>query len=286
MGILVSVVLPLALAFIMFSLGVGLTIADFTRFLKRPTAFVVGALNQVILLPIVTFIVILIFGIKGELAVGLMILSACPGGVTSNMVAKIANADVALSVSLTAVISLLSAITVPVILVFALGRFMAGSGVDVDITKTAITMFAITVVPVAIGVGLRAMFPGGMARAERAIGLVALVLFVVIVLAALAANWGLFVENLAALGPVLLVLLILLTAIGFVVPRLLGRPVMEAKTVSIETGVQNATLGIAVAGIIAGSVDGFSAFALPSAVYGILMYLILVPVIFIYRRMD
>ena len=111
MGILVSVVLPLALAFIMFSLGVGLTVADFIRVLKRPTAFVVGALNQVILLPIVTFIVILIFGIQGELAVGLMILSACPGGVTSNMVAKIANADVALSVSLTAVISLLSAIT-------------------------------------------------------------------------------------------------------------------------------------------------------------------------------
>jgi len=108
----------------------------------------------------------------------------------------------------------------------------------------------------------------------------------VIVLAALAANWALFVENIVVIGPALLVLLAALTTIGFVVPRLLGRSVTEAKTISVETGVQNSTLGIAVAAIIVGGEGGFTAYALPSAVYGILMYLIILPVVLKYRRIG
>ena len=286
MDVLISVVLPLGLAFIMFTLGVGLTPADFARVGQRPLAFFIGALNQSILLPLVTFICVLAFGIRAEMAVGFMILAACPGGVTSNVISKLAKGDVALSVSLTAVISLASVVTVPLILGLSKGYFMGDAAPAIDITKTAVTMFALTVVPVTLGLGARAMAPAAMTRAEPKLSAVATILFAVIVLAALAANWALFVENIVVIGPALLVLLAALTTIGFVVPRLLGRSVTEAKTISVETGVQNSTLGIAVAAIIVGGEGGFTAYALPSAVYGILMYLIILPVVLKYRRIG
>ena len=286
MDVLISVVLPLGLAFIMFTLGVGLTPADFARVGQRPLAFFIGALNQSILLPLVTFICVLAFGIRAEMAVGFMILAACPGGVTSNVISKLAKGDVALSVSLTAVISLASVVTVPLILGLSMGYFMGDAAPEIDITKTAVTMFALTVVPVTLGLGARAMAPAAMTRAEPKLSAVATILFAVIVLAALAANWALFVENIVVIGPALLVLLAALTTIGFVVPRLLGRLVTEAKTISVETGVQNSTLGIAVAAIIVGGEGGFTAYALPSAVYGILMYLIILPVVLKYRRIG
>ncbi|WP_289085860.1 bile acid:sodium symporter family protein [uncultured Sulfitobacter sp.] len=286
MDVLISVVLPLGLAFIMFTLGVGLTPADFARVGQRPLAFFIGALNQSILLPLVTFICVLGFGIRAEMAVGFMILAACPGGVTSNVISKLAKGDVALSVSLTAVISLASVVTVPLILGLSMGYFMGDAAPAIDITKTAVTMFVLTVVPVTLGLGARAMAPAAMTRAEPKLSAVATILFAVIVLAALAANWALFVENIVVIGPALLVLLAALTTIGFVVPRLLGRSVTEAKTISVETGVQNSTLGIAVAAIIVGGEGGFTAYALPSAVYGILMYLIILPVVLKYRRIG
>ena len=286
MDVLISVVLPLGLAFIMFTLGVGLTPADFARVGQRPLAFFIGALNQSILLPLVTFICVLAFGIRAEMAVGFMILAACPGGVTSNVISKLAKGDVALSVSLTAVISLASVVTVPLILGLSMGYFMGDAAPAIDITKTAVTMFALTVVPVTLGLGARAVAPAAMTRAEPKLSAVATILFAVIVLAALAANWALFVENIVVIGPALLVLLVALTTIGFVVPRLLGRSVTEAKTISVETGVQNSTLGIAVAAIIVGGEGGFTAYALPSAVYGILMYLIILPVVLKYRRIG
>ncbi|UWR20714.1 bile acid:sodium symporter family protein [Sulfitobacter pontiacus] len=286
MDVLISVVLPLGLAFIMFTLGVGLTPADFARVGQRPLAFFIGALNQSILLPLVTFLCVLAFGIRAEMAVGFMILAACPGGVTSNVISKLAKGDVALSVSLTAVISLASVVTVPLILGLSMGYFMGDAAPEIDITKTAVTMFALTVVPVTLGLGARAMAPAAMTRAEPKLSAVATILFAVIVLAALAANWALFVENIVVIGPALLVLLAALTTIGFVVPRLLGRSVTEAKTISVETGVQNSTLGIAVAAIIVGGEGGFTAYALPSAVYGILMYLIILPVVLKYRRIG
>lgn len=286
MDVLISVVLPLGLAFIMFTLGVGLTPADFARVGQRPLAFFIGALNQSILLPLVTFICVLAFGIRAEMAVGFMILAACPGGVTSNVISKLAKGDVALSVSLTAVISLASVVTVPLILGLSMGYFMGDAAPEIDITKTAVTMFALTVVPVTLGLGARAVAPAAMTRAEPKLSAVATILFAVIVLAALAANWALFVENIVVIGPTLLVLLAALTTIGFVVPRLLGRSVTEAKTISVETGVQNSTLGIAVAAIIVGGEGGFTAYALPSAVYGILMYLIILPVVLKYRHIG
>lgn len=286
MDILISVVLPLGLAFIMFSLGVGLTVADFLRVGQRPLAFAVGAFHQVVLLPIVVYLIILAFGLRAEIAVGFMILAACPGGVTSNIISRLAKGDVALSVSLTAVISLTSMITVPVIMSFAMASFMGTDAPEINIAATAITMFALTVVPILLGLSLRYLFPAAITRAEPIISRIAVILFAAIVLAALAGNWGLFVENLPSIGPAVIAMLLVLTAVGYFVPRLLGRTRNEAKTISIETGVQNGTLGIAIASIVVGSTEGFSPYALPSALYGLAMYLTVIPAIFIFRRMD
>jgi len=286
MDILISVVLPLGLAFIMFSLGVGLTAADFLRVGQRPLAFMVGALNQIALLPIVTFFVVRAFGISGELAVGCMILAACPGGVTSNIVSRLARGDVALSVSLTAGISLTSMITVPLILGFSLNHFLGEAAPQINIFGTALTMFLLTVLPIVLALICRRIAPDAMTRAEPTLTRFATGLFLVIITAALASNWETFVENLPILGPTLMTLVAVLTLTGFVVPRVLGRSLNEAKTISVETGIQNGTLGIAIAALIVGGGDGFNAYSLPSAVYGILMYAILLPVIFIYRRMD
>ena len=285
MDFLVSVVLPLGLAFIMFSLGTGLVPDDFLRVLRRKGAFLTGALCQIILIPVITFLIIQAFGITGELAVGFMILSACPGGVTSNVISRLSRADVALSVSLTAVISLTSMVTVPLILSVALATFLDAPATQISIAGTAITMFVLTVVPVLLGLGLRMALPTPIARLEPLLAKLAVGLFVVIVLAALASNWGLFVENLPSLGPAILCLIIVLLLIGFAIPRGLGRTLTEAKTIAIETGIQNSTLGITVEALIVEG-DAFAAFALPAAVYGILMYLVVLPAIVWFRRVD
>ena len=286
MDILIKVFLPLGLAFIMFSLGLGLTSADFLRVIKRPTAFLVGAFSQVILLPIIAFLVVVGFGISGEIAVGFMILAACPGGVTSNIISRFAKADVALSVSLTAIISLITVITVPLILSFAFSYFMAEQNSPVNITKTAITMFALTVVPICLALLSQRIFPYAMKNAAPICSRVAAALFVIIIIAALASNWALFVENVQIMGAALVFLIVSLMAIGYMVPRLLGRSLMEAKTVSIETGIQNGTLGIAIAALIVGGDAGFTAYSLPSAVYGILMYFVALPAVLWFRRLG
>ena len=283
MDFLINVVLPVSLAIIMLSLGVGLTLGDFARVFGRLRAFGVGAVAQVVLLPLAAYVVARAFGLAPEFAVGFMILSFCPGGVTSNMISKLANGDVALSVSLTAVISLLSIITVPLLTTWAVGHFMGEAAPEVSVTSLAIAMFLITTLPVAIGVTLRHVAPGFAAAIDRPLSLVATILFVLIVVAALAGNWGIFVENLATLGPALITLNLSLLVIGLLIASWLGLGWGERKTISIETGVQNATLGITLATLIAPGVEGFSTFALPSAVYGITMYLCALPFVAWYR---
>ncbi|MBM1310894.1 bile acid:sodium symporter family protein [Sulfitobacter mediterraneus] len=283
MDILINVVLPLSLAIIMLSLGVGLSIADFARVAQRPKAFSIGAISQVVMLPLIAYASVRAFGLGGELAVGVMLLSLCPGGVTSNMVSKLARGDVALSVSLTAVVSLLSILTVPVLAAWAVQHFMRDAAPDVSVTSLAFAMFLITTLPVAIGVAIRHFAPALADRVDRGLSLLATVLFVLIVVAALAGNWALFVENLPRLGPALITLNVVLMALGLALAALAGLAWQARKTISIETGIQNATLGITLAAIISGQSEGFSTMALPSAVYGITMYLVALPFVAWFR---
>ncbi|WP_377190130.1 bile acid:sodium symporter family protein [Ruegeria meonggei] len=279
MDLLLSVGLPLSLAIIMLSLGVGLEIADFRRVLSRGYPFAIGALCQVVLLPVVAFATVKLFALTPEIAVGFMILSFCPGGVTSNILAKLAKGDVALSVSLTAVISLLSLVTVPVLAAWSIAHFMGEDAPEVSITGLAIAMFLITTLPVAIGISLRHFAAGFATRIDAPLSKLATVLFVLIVLAALAGNWQTFVENLGIMGGGLVTLNIALLLMGLGLARAAKLSWNESKTISIETGIQNSTLGITLAALINGTESGFSPLALPAAVYGIMMYVVALPYI-------
>jgi BASS family bile acid:Na+ symporter len=199
--------------------------------------------------------------------------------VTSNIISQLARGDVALSVSLTAVVSLATILTVPFFVAWSVNYFMGADAPPITITSLAISVFLITTLPVAIGVALRHFASGFADKAEPILSKAAMVLFIVIVVAALATNWGVFIENVVILGPVLILLNIILLILGVCLAVAVGLSWEEVKTIAVETGVQNSTVGITLGAIIGAEAAGFSAYALPSAVYGITMYLVTLPVV-------
>jgi len=284
-NVIVDVVLPIALAFIMFSLGLGLTRADFFLVFKEPKAFAIGVFNQMIVLPIIGFIVVILSGLEGELAVGLMILACCPGGVTSNILTKLAKGDTALSISYTAVISVISVFSLPLIVGLSMSYFMGEVAPDIDILGLGITMFLLTTLPVLIGMTIRHQATEIAKSIEKAVNSIAAILFVIIVIAAIASEWDTLVENIGTLGPSVIMLNVLMLGIGYQSAKFFNIEVSKATTVSIETGIQNATVGITIGGLIMASPDGgLSTLSLPSGMYGVLMYLIITP--FIYWRIS
>lgn len=275
--------LPLALAIIMLSLGLGLTMADFARVLTAPRAFIIGLVCQVVAIPAVAWVLASFSGLPPALAVGVMILALCPGGVTSNVLTRFARGDLALSISLTGLVSLLSVLTVPVLAAFFAKHFMGLDAPVIDVTALGLAMFAMTAVPVAIGMTVRRFAPGFSDRAEGPLSVLALVLFVLIVLGAIVLNWDLLMENLPKLGPSLVVLNVILLAIGLGLARLAGLSQRQGTAIAIETGIQNSTLGITVGSLIVEQASGLPPFSLPSGVYGLTMYAVALPFIF-WRR--
>lgn len=286
MDIFISVFLPLALVVIMFSLGLGLEPADFRRVAERPRAFFAGAAAQFLLLPATAYAVAVAFALPPELAVGLMILSFCPGGMTSNMLTKMARGDLALSISLTGVITLVSIFTVPVLTGLAARHFLGLDAPQVDVTRLGMALFAVTALPVAAGIAIRHYRPALARRLDPPVGRISVVLFLAVVVGALAANWSLFTENLPRLGPSLVVLNLVLLALGFGLAVALALSPDEATAISIEVGVQNATLGITVGSLIVEQAGELPPFSLPSGVYGITMYVVVLPVILWRRRLH
>ncbi|MEM6277341.1 MAG: bile acid:sodium symporter family protein [Pseudomonadota bacterium] len=282
MELLINVGLPLSLAFIMFSLGVGLTGADFSRVVKAPKAFIIGAIAQIVLLPLVAFGLLHVFALPSALAVGVMILSFSPGGVTTSILTRLAGGTVALSISLTAIISLTTALTLPVMLSITSVYFEGAAAPEINVLSLAVTMFLITTVPVLIGLAFRRFGSNVAQRVEPTLMKIATVLFVVIILAALASAWDIFITNLPTLGPLLVVMNLLLLGIGMGLARGAGLPREDGIAIAIETGVQNGTLGVTVGGLISGAT--FGSYALASGVYGITMYLVTLPVIFLLLR--
>jgi len=283
MDSLITVFLPLALAVIMLSLGLGLTVADFKRVATQPKAFAIGAFSQLVTIPLVALAIVTLFGLPAELAVGVMILSLCPGGVTSNILTKLARGDLALSISLTGIISLVAVFTMPPLVGFFARMFMGVDAPPVNVTRLGIAMFLITAAPVVIGILIRHFAPRFAQAVEPVLDKLAVLLFVVVVVGALAANWRLFIDNLAILGPALILLNIVLLAIGLALGRIFSLTRNEATAIAIETGVQNATLGITVGSLIVEQVSALPPFSLPSGVYGITMYLVTIPFVF-WRR--
>ena len=279
---LIDVGLPLSLAVIMFSLGYGLTFADFGRVLSVPRAVITGILGQVVLLPVLAFFALMLVNLPPALAFGVMLLAFCPGGVTTNILTKLAGGNVALSITLTAVVSLLSVLTVPILVSWAATRYLGEAAPPINVTGIAVTMFAITAVPVIIGMLVRVLATAFAERTERAVSIIATVLFVVIIAAALATNWDLFIANIGTLGPILIVFNAVLLILGVLISRMVGLTGDDGLSISIEMGVQNGTLGIAVAGLVA-QAGGIPEYALPAAVYGITMYIVTIPGMFVLK---
>lgn len=286
MGSLITVFLPLSLAVIMLSLGLGLTVGDFKRVATQPKAFAVGAFSQLVVIPLVAYALAILFRLPPELAVGLMILSLCPGGVTSNILTKLAQGDLALSISLTGIISLVAVFTMPPLVAYFANAFMGVDAPPVNVTRLGISMFLITAAPVVIGLLIRHFAPKLAMKVEPVLDKLAVVLFVIVVIGALAANWRVFMDNLAVLGPAVVLLNIILLAIGLLLARLFSLNAAEATAISIETGVQNATLGITVGSLIAEQAAALPPFSLPSGVYGIIMYLVTIPFVLWRRKMN
>ena len=286
-AILLKVVLPLSLAFIMLTLGLGLRVADFGRVFKMPKAFCLGLLNQMVLLPLVAFGIAWAVGLPEALAVGFMILALSPGGVTTNVLTKLAKGNTALSISLTAVVTLLSVLTVPFMVGFSVDFFMGASAPAIDTMSLSQKMVLLTLVPVCIGMFFNRLAPGVVAAVAPWLSRIAVVLFGAIIVLAILANKEPLLANAWTLGPAVVGLMVSMLLIGILTGKTAKLSVSDQTTVAIETGIQNGTLGIAVASLIAGQllgdVEGMSMFALPSAVYGSVMYLIGVPFV-LWRR--
>ena len=281
---IIDIFLPLSLVFIMFTLGLGLTPNDFVNLLRKPKAFFVGIINQMILLPITAFIIVSLMGITKEIAVGMMILASCPGGVTSNMITKLAKGDTALSISYTAVISVLTIITLPIITGFSMDHFMGAEAPPMNLVSLGLTMFLITALPVGIGLIVRSKNRPFADSFEITATKISTILFIIIIIGALFSEWNTFINNLTALGPAIILLMVVMITIGYNSSNWLKMNGPQSVTVAIESGIQNATVGITIGNLIINPETGLSILSIPSGVYGILMYFICLPFVFWYLK--
>ena len=281
---IIDIILPLSLIFIMFSLGLGLKVQDFKNIMNNPKAFIIGIVNQMIVLPIVAFLIVIIFNLPTDLAVGIMILSCCPGGVTSNILTKLAKGDTALSISCTAVASLLTVITLPLIVGFSVTYFIGNNAPPINIFLLGLTMFVISTLPVLLGLYINTKFVNISKSFAPISNKISSFLFVIIVVGALASEWILFIDNVHSLGPAIISLICIMMIVGYNSSKLFGIADRQASTISIESGIQNGTVGIAIGNIILSTPEGLSVYSLPSGVYSILMYLVCLPAIFLFLK--
>ncbi len=277
MNIVTDVILPIALAFIMFSLGLGLSINDFTRILLKPKEFLIGFLSQLIILPIVALILVYVWPLSPEIAIGVMILAAAPGGATSNILTSFAKGDVALSISLTAVISILSVITIPLILgisLSVLGTNLANQGIS--LMDIALKMFLIVTIPVLIGMLLSKMLNSFESSAKK----ISTVLFFLVLLGAVLAERANVVSYFAQAGLITLILNVLMMLIAYYFSKSLISDSSKQRAITLECGLQNGTLAIVVANVF---FDG-GVYLIPAATYSLIMYATALPYIYYLRR--
>ena len=277
MNIVTDVILPIALAFIMFSLGLGLSINDFTRIFLKPKEFFIGFFSQLIILPIVALILVSIWPLSPEIAIGVMILAAAPGGATSNILTSFAKGDVALSISLTAVISILSVLTIPLILgisLSVLGTNLSNQGIS--LMDIALKMFLIVTIPVLIGMMLNKILSSFENLAKK----ISTVLFFLVLLGAILAERENVVSYFAQSGLITLILNVMMMFIAFYISKTLISNISQQRAITLECGLQNGTLAIVVANVF---FDG-GAYLIPAATYSLIMYATALPYIYYLRR--
>ncbi len=263
--------LPLSLAIIMLGMGLSLVPSDFKRIIIYPKATLIGILNQIVGLPVVGFVLLYIFRLDNpQLAVGIMVLAACPGGPTSNLITHISKGDTALSITLTAISSLIAVITIPLIVNFGLAHFMQhGSYVPLPVFDTIIKLMLITLLPVAIGMFIRARAIRFAQKMDKPVKLVSGILLFVIILAAIMSNKDIIVQSFTDVGSIALTLNVLMLLLGFYSARILKLNRAQSITISIESGIQNGTLGITIASTLLHN----NVIAISPAIYSLVMFM-------------
>lgn len=246
-SLLSNVILPLAIVIIMVTLGMTLTLADFKRVLTQPRQVLTGLLCQLVLLPLLGFAVAGIFALPPIYAVSIILLAASPGGATSNLIVHAADGDRALSVTLTAISNMLAWLTIPILLGIAFGMYGGGTEIDFPVADTMIQVAALTIVPVLIGMGIRNWKTEFAENSKRGTRTFATVFFLLIVVALVVENWQLIVQDGPRFAPAFITLNVVALAVGYFVAKLAGINRVQATTISIETGLQNATVSITVA---------------------------------------
>ncbi|MBT66899.1 MAG: transporter [Synechococcus sp. NP17] len=282
---MIEAVLAGSLAFIMFSLGLSLKPQDFWVAFQQPKTLIAGALVQLALLPIIAFILLTLFGLQGQLAIGVMILSCCPGGITSNIMTKLSRGDVALSISYTSLASLVTAGTLPLVLSVTAPILLPQQNIELSILPLSLKVFCLATLPVLLGVWLSRVAPEQASRWELFSSRTANTLFVLVLLGALISQWDVFIANLPILSPILLLLNLLMLSVGLGIGNLLGLKQSQITSLAVEAGFQNGTIGIVVGSLISDELvqAELSRFSLPSAVYSILMMLTIIPFV-LWRR--
>ncbi|MCP2297102.1 bile acid:Na+ symporter, BASS family [Nocardia amikacinitolerans] len=264
----VTVALPMVLALIMFGLGLALTADDFTRVVRYPRAVVVALTCQLVVLPAIAFGLVIAVGLGPAPAVGVMLLMASPGGATANLLSHLFRGDVALNVTLTAVNSVLSVLTLPLVTNFALGYFAppGADGIGLQFGKVA-QVFALVLIPVAAGMVARRLRPGFADRMDRPVRIVSVAFLAVVTLAALVAERGNVLGYLAAVGLVVALLCVTSLGVGYFVPKAFGVTRSQAIACSMEVGIHNSALAMTIAISVLGDIR----MAVPAGVYGIVM---------------
>lgn len=265
-----TIVLAAALFIIMLGMGLSLVGADFKNIANNPKAIFVGLVNQLIFLPLIGFGIVTVFPIQPEIAIGVMILAACPGGPTSNLISFMAKADLALSVSLTALSSLITILTIPFMVNFALTHFLdEGQVIKLDIMQTIGQIFAIVVIPIIIGMTIRKYKPVFAQRMGRPVRIASGIILAVIILGIILKEKAHMVEYVQKAGLAALALNLLTMGVGFLTAKIFKLSRKQGFSIAIESGIQNGTLAISIAVALLGN----TSYAIAPAVYSILMFL-------------
>jgi BASS family bile acid:Na+ symporter len=265
-----KIFLPLSLAIIMLGMGMTLILNDFTRIVKYPKAVFIGLTNQLIFLPIIGFLLAIAFNLNATMAVGLMILATCPGGPTSNLITQICKGNIALSVTLTAIASVISIITIPFILSYALSYFGSDTNITIKlpIVDTILQIMVITVIPISIGMFIRKHKSNFAKRMEKPMRTASTVIFILVFIAVIAANSKLIITAMKEVGLVTLLLNVITMGIGYLTAKLFRLNLKNAISITIESGIQNGTLAFVIATTILNNVE----MGIPIGAYSIWMF--------------
>ena len=280
MGLISSVFLPLAIAFIMFSLGLNLKIPDFTRIFIQPKDLFIGLFSQIIILPIVAFILVIFYpNLPVELAVGVMIIAAVPGGATSNFFTSLVKGDVALSISLTAITSLICIISIPIISIYSYNYFV-GIEIDVSILQKSLELFAIVTIPTILGMFVNTYFNSFAQSFESKAKITSIVLLALVIIGALLKYQSDVVDYFRQAGLITLILNIIMMILAYFIGKFMASSIKQTKTFVFELGLQNGTIAI----FVADSIFGGGPFIIPAATYSLIMFLTSIITVYIIRK--